>query len=92
MHLVLPVISGQRVIRALAKVGFTVEGRKGSHIKLKKKFDGKFMSLLFPNTPKWRKEAFQELIQTLSEEGVKKVAKSCGGEFREKFALRFLFG
>ena len=36
----LPVISGRKVIKALTKAGFTVEGRKGSHVKLKKKEAG----------------------------------------------------
>jgi len=36
----LPVVSGREVIKALAKAGFQVVGRKGSHIRLKKKVNG----------------------------------------------------
>ena len=33
----LPVVSGHEVIKALTKAGFEVVGRKGSHVRLKKK-------------------------------------------------------
>ena len=39
--MVLPVVSGRKVIKALSKAGFQVVGRRGSHIKLKKKVNGK---------------------------------------------------
>ena len=45
----LPVISGRKVIRALAKTGFEVNGKKGSHIKLKKKFNGKILIVIVPD-------------------------------------------
>ncbi|MCK4583059.1 type II toxin-antitoxin system HicA family toxin [Candidatus Bathyarchaeota archaeon] len=35
--MVLPVVSGRDVVKALSKAGFIVVGRKGSHIRLKKK-------------------------------------------------------
>ena len=38
----LPVISGRKVVKALAKVGFKVAGRRGSHIKLKIMFKRMF--------------------------------------------------
>lgn len=37
--MVLPVLSGTKVVKALAKIGFNVVGRKGSHLRLKKKND-----------------------------------------------------
>lgn len=33
----LPVISGQEVVKILTRLGFKIVGRKGSHIRLKKK-------------------------------------------------------
>ena len=45
----LPVISGRKVIKALTKAGFTVEGRKGSHVKLKKKEAGKSLIVIVPD-------------------------------------------
>jgi len=45
----LPVVSGRRVIKALTKTGFTVEGRKGSHVKLKKNEAGKIFIVIIPD-------------------------------------------
>jgi predicted RNA binding protein YcfA (HicA-like mRNA interferase family) len=45
----LPVISGRKVIKALTKAGFTVERRKGSHVKLKKKEAGKVLIVIVPD-------------------------------------------
>jgi predicted RNA binding protein YcfA (HicA-like mRNA interferase family) len=42
------VVSGRRVIKALIKAGFRVEGRKGSHVKLKKA-DGKVFVVIVPD-------------------------------------------
>ena len=35
----LPVISGRKVVKILEKVGFSVVGQKGSHVRLKKASD-----------------------------------------------------
>jgi predicted RNA binding protein YcfA (HicA-like mRNA interferase family) len=32
----LPVVSGRETVKALSKIGFTVVGRKGSHVRLKR--------------------------------------------------------
>jgi len=45
----LPLISGREAIKALTKVGFQVTGRKGSHIKLKKKIDDKVLVVIVPD-------------------------------------------
>lgn len=45
----LPIISGRKLIKALAKAGFTIEGRKGSHVKLKKKAEGKVLIAIVPD-------------------------------------------
>jgi predicted RNA binding protein YcfA (HicA-like mRNA interferase family) len=44
----LPVVSGRKVVKALTKAGFRVAGRRGSHIKLKKKVDGKAFVVIVP--------------------------------------------
>jgi len=45
----LPVISGRRAIKALTKAGFRGAGRKGSHIKLKKKNDDRVFVVIVPD-------------------------------------------
>ncbi len=45
----LPTISGKKVIKALGRVGFAVEGKKGSHVKLKKKTGGKVLVVIVPD-------------------------------------------
>lgn len=45
----LPVVSGRKVVKALTKVGFKVAGRRGSHIKLKRKVDDKIFVVIVPN-------------------------------------------
>ena len=32
----LPVISGREMVKVLAKMGFTIVGRKGSHVRMKR--------------------------------------------------------
>ena len=44
-----PVVSGRKVIKALTKAGFKVAGRKGSHIRLKKKVNDKVFVVIVPN-------------------------------------------
>jgi len=44
----LPVLSGRDVIKALAKIGFKVVGRRGSHVRLKRK-DGKTLIVIVPD-------------------------------------------
>jgi len=33
----LPVVSGREIIRVLTKIGFEIVGRKGSHVRLKRR-------------------------------------------------------
>jgi predicted RNA binding protein YcfA (HicA-like mRNA interferase family) len=49
MYVALPVVSGQKVIKALTKAGFTVQGKKGSHVKLKKREAGKVLIVIVPD-------------------------------------------
>ena len=43
-----PVVSGHEVIRALSKANFEVVGRKGSHVRLKKKTPIKTYIVIVP--------------------------------------------
>jgi len=45
----LPVVSGRKVVKALTKAGFRVAGRRGSHLKLKRKVDGKVFVVIVPD-------------------------------------------
>lgn len=45
----LPIVSGREVIKALTKAGFKVAGRKGSHVKLKKRVDDKVLLVIVPD-------------------------------------------
>jgi predicted RNA binding protein YcfA (HicA-like mRNA interferase family) len=45
----LPSISGKKLIKALAKTGFTVECRRKSHVKLKKKDGEKVLIVIVPD-------------------------------------------
>jgi predicted RNA binding protein YcfA (HicA-like mRNA interferase family) len=44
----LPLVSGQKVVKALNKAGFKIVGRKGSHIRLKKKTPTKTYIVIVP--------------------------------------------
>ncbi len=44
----LPVISGKKLIKFLNKNGFEVVGRKGSHVRMKKKTLGKALVTVVP--------------------------------------------
>ncbi|MCJ7574990.1 type II toxin-antitoxin system HicA family toxin [Candidatus Bathyarchaeota archaeon] len=42
----LPVLSGRRVVKALQRAGFTVVGRKGSHIRMRKVSDRVYVAII----------------------------------------------
>ncbi|TRO55972.1 type II toxin-antitoxin system HicA family toxin [Candidatus Bathyarchaeota archaeon] len=44
----LPVLSGRDVVKALSNAGFVVVGRKGSHIRMKRK-DGRTLVVIVPD-------------------------------------------
>lgn len=44
----LPAVSGQRLIRALRRVGFAVLRQKGSHVSLEKKAGGQYWRTIVP--------------------------------------------
>ena len=45
----LPTVSGRQVINVLSKLGFQITGRKGSHVKLKKKEADKVLIVIIPD-------------------------------------------
>ena len=59
----LPVVSGQRIVKALKKVGFEIVGRKGSHIRLKKKTNEKMFIVTVPNHPEIAKDTLYSIIR-----------------------------
>jgi len=44
----LPRISGQEVVSQLLRVGYTISGQKGSHIKMKKNLPHRKVTLIIP--------------------------------------------
>jgi len=42
------VVSGREMIKALTKIGFKIVGRRGSHVRLKRK-DGKTLIVIVPD-------------------------------------------
>jgi len=44
----LPVISGREMIRVLSKIGFVIVGRKGSHVRLKRRRDKEILIVIVP--------------------------------------------
>jgi len=42
------VISGKTLLRVLAKAGFTVEGQRGSHVKMKKRLSDRVLVTTVP--------------------------------------------
>ena len=59
----LPVISGRKLVKALAKVGFNVAGRRGSHIKLKRKVDEKVFVVIVPDHPELAKGTLKSILR-----------------------------
>lgn len=58
----LPVVSGRKVIKALTKVSFKIVGRKGSHIRLKKK-DGKTLITVVPDHKELEKGTLKSILR-----------------------------
>ncbi len=47
----IPVVSGQKIVKALIKAGFEIVGRKGSHVRLKKRTIEKTRIVVVPLHP-----------------------------------------
>ena len=59
----LPVVSGTEVVKSLTKVGFEVVGRSGSHVRLKKKVDGKVWIVIVPMHRELAKGTLSSIIR-----------------------------
>ncbi|MEM3430473.1 MAG: type II toxin-antitoxin system HicA family toxin [Candidatus Bathyarchaeia archaeon] len=59
----LPIVSSRRAIKALAKAGFQVAGRKGGHIKLKKKTDDKVFVVIVPSHPELARGTLKSILR-----------------------------
>ncbi len=59
----LPVLSGRKVIRALTKAGFSVETRKGSHVKLKKRVDARVLVVIVPDHTELARGTLQSILR-----------------------------
>lgn len=51
------------MIKALAKVGFQVVGRKGSHVRLKKKVNGKVFVVIVPDHSELAKGTLKSILR-----------------------------
>jgi len=58
----LPVVSGREVIKALTRIGSKVMGRRGSHVRLKKK-DGKTLIVIVPDHPESAKGTPKSILR-----------------------------
>jgi len=58
----LPVVSGRKVIKALTSISFKVVGRRGSHVRLKKK-DGKTLIVIVPDHPELAKGTLKSILR-----------------------------
>ena len=59
----LPLMSGQEVIKALNKVGFEIVGRKGSHVRLKKKTPIKTYIVIVPLHPEIKRGTLKSILR-----------------------------
>jgi predicted RNA binding protein YcfA (HicA-like mRNA interferase family) len=44
----LPVVSGREIVRVLTKIGFAIVGRKGSHVRLKRRRGEEVLIVIVP--------------------------------------------
>ena len=51
------------MVKALAKVGFNVAGRRGSHIKLKRKVDEKVFVVIVPDHSELAKGTLKSILR-----------------------------
>ena len=59
----LPVVSGRDVIKVLTKIGFEVLGRKGSHVRLKRKRDREVLIVIVPMHPELAKGTLRSILR-----------------------------
>lgn len=44
----LPVISGREIVKVLTKIGFEIVGRRGSHVRLKRRRENEVLIVIVP--------------------------------------------
>ncbi|MGD0028320.1 MAG: type II toxin-antitoxin system HicA family toxin [Candidatus Bathyarchaeia archaeon] len=59
----LPLVSGREVTKALGKAGFVVVGRKGSHIRLKKKTQNRAYIVVVPLHPEIKRGTLKSILR-----------------------------
>ena len=59
----LPPTSGRQVVKALSKAGFEIVGRKGSHVRLKKKTPNKTYIVIVPMHSEIKKGTLKSIIR-----------------------------
>jgi len=59
----LPVMSGQKVIKALSKASFKVVGRRGGHVRLKKKTPIKTHIVIVPIHPEIKRGTLNSILR-----------------------------
>lgn len=59
----LPIVSGREVIKALTKAGFEIVGRKGSHVRLKKKTPTKIYIMIVPMHPEIKRGTLKSILR-----------------------------
>ncbi|MGB2841516.1 MAG: type II toxin-antitoxin system HicA family toxin [Halobacteriota archaeon] len=63
----LPVVSGERLIKALQKLGYTVVRQRGTHIRLKKVTESGVHSITVPNHREIAKGTLNDILNRVSE-------------------------
>ena len=56
-------VSGNKVIKALSKAGFQVVGKKGSHVRLKRKTDDSVYIVIVPLHPEIKKGTLKSILR-----------------------------
>ena len=59
----LPAVSGEKIVKALTKAGFEIVGRKGSHVRLKKKTSERTYIVVVPLHPVVVKNTLLSIIR-----------------------------
>ncbi|HEC88598.1 MAG TPA: addiction module toxin, HicA family [Thermoplasmata archaeon] len=65
----LPIVSGRKIVKALQKAGFEIVGRRGSHIRLKKREGENVFIVVVPDHPEVASGTFLSIIR---QSGMKK--------------------
>lgn len=59
----LPVLSGREILKVLSKIGFTVVGRKGSHVRLKRRRDKEILIVIVPMHPELARGTLRSILR-----------------------------